>query len=119
VDDLLTDVKKGVWSELATGAPIDIYRRNLQKVYIQSLVDLLNPPPPTAPPAGLPRGYIIFTGDLKVTDVPSEARAQLVELKAEIAGAILKETDKISKYHLQDLEERIKEALNPTKTATP
>jgi hypothetical protein len=116
VDDLLTDAKKGVWSELATGAPIDIYRRNLQKVYIQSLVDLLNPPPPMPAPSGLPRGLIIFTGDLKNTDVPSEARAQLVELKNEIAGAIIRETDKISKYHLQDVEERIKQALNPTKT---
>jgi hypothetical protein len=113
VDDLLTDAKKGVWSELATGAPIDIYRRNLQKVYIESLVGLLNPAPAMAPPAGLPRGLIIFTGDLKNTDVPSEARAQLVELKNEIAGAIIKETDKVSKYHLQDVEERIKEALNP------
>jgi ribosomal protein S18 acetylase RimI-like enzyme len=113
VDDLLTDAKKGVWSELATGAPIDIYRRNLQKVYIESLVGLLNPAPPMAPPAGLPRGLIIFTGDLKTTDVPSEARAQLVELKNEIAGAIIKETDKVSKYHLQDVEERIREALNP------
>ncbi len=113
VDDVLNDVKKGVWSELPTGAPIDINRRNLQKVYIQSLVDLLNPPPPMPPPAGLPRGLIIFTGDLKNTDVPSEARAQLVDLKAEIAGAIIKETDKVSKYHLQDVEERIKQALNP------
>jgi len=113
VDDLLTDAKKGVWSELATGAPIDIYRRNLQKVYIESLVSLLNPPPPMPAPAGLPRGLIIFTGDLKTTDVPSEARAQLVELKNEIAGAIIKETDKVSKYHLQDVEERIREALNP------
>jgi len=113
VDDLLTDAKKGVWSELATGAPIDIYRRNLQKVYIESLMGLLNPAPPMAPPAGLPRGLIIFTGDLKNTDVPSEARAQLVELKNEIAGAIIKETDKVSKYHLQDVEERIREALNP------
>jgi Met-zincin/Domain of unknown function (DUF5117)/Domain of unknown function (DUF5118) len=113
VDDLLTDAKKGVWSELVTGAPIDIYRRNLQKVYIESLVGLLNPAPPMAPPAGLPRGLIIFTGDLKTTDVPSEARAQLVELKNEIAGAILKETDKVSKYHLQDVAERIKQALNP------
>jgi hypothetical protein len=113
VDDLLTDAKKGVWSELATGAPIDIHRRNLQKVYIQSLVDLLNPAPPMAPPAGLPRGLIVFTGDLKNTDVPSEARAQLVELKNEIVGAIARETDKVSKYHLQDVEERIKEALNP------
>jgi Met-zincin/Domain of unknown function (DUF5117)/Domain of unknown function (DUF5118) len=114
-DDLLTDAKKGVWGELATGAPIDMFRRNLQKVYVESLISLVNPPPPMVVPPGLPRGLVIFTGDIKNTDVPSIARAQLVELKNEIAAAILRETDKISKYHLQDLQERIKQALNPTK----
>jgi len=64
-------------------------------------------------PPGLPRGLVIFTGDIKNTDVPSIARAQLVELKNEIAAAILRETDKISRYHLQDLQERIRQALNP------
>lgn len=113
VDDLLTDAKKGVWSELPTGAPIDIYRRNLQKVYIESLSSLVNPAPAMAPPAGLPRGLIIFTGDIKNTDVPSEARAQLVALRTEITAAIPRETDKVSKYHLQDVLERIREALNP------
>jgi len=116
VDDLLTDAKRGVWSELPTGAPIDIYRRNLQKVYIEALGNLVNPAPPTAPPAGLPRGLVIFTGDTRNTDVPSVARAQLVELRSEITAAIPKETDKVSKYHLQDVLERIKEALNPKDT---
>lgn len=113
VDDLLTDAKKGVWTELATGATIDIFRRNLQKVYVEQLISLVSPAPPVAPPAGLPSGLVIFTGDIKNTDIPSIARAQLVELKNEIAAAILKEGDKVSKYHLQDVAERIKQALNP------
>jgi hypothetical protein len=113
VDDLLTDTKKGVWTELATGATIDIFRRNLQKVYVESLISLVSPPPPIMLPAGLPRGLVIFTGDIKNTDVPSIARAQLVDLKNEIAAAILKEGDKVSRYHLQDVAERIKQALNP------
>jgi hypothetical protein len=113
VDDLLTDAKKGVWSELPAGAPIDINRRNLQKVYIEALENLINPAPPIVPPAGLPRGLVIFTGDIKNTDIPSIARAQLVELRGEINAAILKETDKVSRYHLQDVLERIKQALNP------
>jgi len=116
VDDLLTDAKKGVWSELPAGAPIDIYRRNLQKVYIEALDNLVNPTPPMAPPAGLPRGLVIFTGDIRNTDIPSIARAQLVELRSEITAAIPKETDKVSKYHLQDVLERIKQALNPKET---
>jgi len=116
VDDLLTDAKRGVWSELPAGAPIDIYRRNLQKVYVEALDNLVNPGAPATVPAGLPRGLVIFTGDIKYTDVPSIARAQLVELRSEITAAIPKETDKVSKYHLQDVLERIKQALNPKET---
>ncbi|MBS1603229.1 MAG: zinc-dependent metalloprotease [Bacteroidetes bacterium] len=113
VDEMMSDAKKGVWGELSSASPIDIYRRNLQKVYVDALVSLLNSAPP-AIPAGLPPGMLLlFGGDIKNTDVPSVARAQLVELRAEIQAAAPRETDKLSKYHLQDLTERIKEALNP------
>ena len=115
VEDLLTDAKKGVWGELAAGGTIDPYRRNLQKQYVQSLIALIgNEAPQTgARPANLPRGLVIFTGDIRFTDVPSIARAQLVELRSEIGAAIARETDRVSKYHLQDVQERIKQALNP------
>jgi hypothetical protein len=74
----------------------------------------VNPAPPTPEPPGLPRAFAaLFAGDIKNTDVPSIARAQLVELKNEIAAAIPREKDKLSKYHLQDVQERIRQALNP------
>ena len=110
-DEFLTDVKKGVWTELPAAAAIDIYRRNLQKVYIDALISLINPTAPIIP--DLPRGFFINFPDTKNSDIPSIARAQLNELKNEIASAIPRETDKLSKYHLQDLLERIKQALNP------
>ncbi len=114
VDELLADVKKGVWTELDPAGTIEIFRRNLQKVYIDALISLVNPPPAVPEPAGLPRGFAaLFTGDIKNTDIPSIARAQLVELRNEITAAIPREKDKLSKYHLQDLLERIKQALNP------
>ncbi len=113
VDDLLNDAKKGVWAELVTGATIDIYRRNLQKQYIQVLIALINAELPVAPPAGLPRGLVLFTGDIRFTDIPSVARAQLAALRTEIAAALPRETDKVSKYHLLDVQERIRQALNP------
>jgi hypothetical protein len=113
VDEMLSDAKKGVWGELTSASPIDIYRRNLQKVYVDALVSLLDAAPP-AMPAGFPPGLLLLVGgDVKNTDVPSIARAQLVELRAEIQAATPRETDRLSKYHLQDLAERIKEALNP------
>ncbi len=115
-DELLADAKKSVWSELNTGAAIDIFRRNLQKTYIDALINLINPPPPTPVPAGLPRGLsVLFTGSIKNTDVPSIARAQLVELRSEALSAAARTTDKLSKYHLQDVAERIRQALNPNK----
>jgi hypothetical protein len=116
VDEMITDVKKGVWSELGAASPIDIYRRDLQKVYVEALGELVNPEPaaPRVPQAGGRGGFgAIFVGDIKNTDVPSIARAQLVALRAEVAGAIPRETDKLSKYHLQDIQERIKKILEP------
>ena len=113
VDELLADSKKGVWAELTTGATIDIYRRNLQKQYVQALIVLITTEAPPPVPANLPRGLVVFTGDIRFTDVPSVARVQLVELRGEIATALVKETDKLSKYHLLDVQERIRQALNP------
>ncbi|HMH21199.1 MAG TPA: zinc-dependent metalloprotease [Puia sp.] len=112
-DELLSDLKKSVWSELATGVTIDGFRRNLQKVYIDALVNLINPAPAIQIQGRIPRGFAIFTGNIKNTDVPSIARAQLVDLRTEITAAIPRTTDKLSRYHLQDVLERIKQALNP------
>ncbi len=118
IDELLGDAKKGIWSELGSASSIDYYRRNLQKTYVNALIILVNPPPPVVPAAGTggrgARGFAgLFTGNIKNTDVPSVARAQLVDLKNEIAAAIPRMTDKLSRSHLQDVQERIKEALNP------
>jgi ribosomal protein S18 acetylase RimI-like enzyme len=114
-DELLADLKKGIWGELATGSSIEIFRRNLQKTYIDALVSLINPSTAApALPAGLPRGFaVLFGGNIRNTDIPSIARAQLMDLRTEITAAIPRTTDKLSRYHLQDLLERIKQALNP------
>ncbi len=112
-EELVEDVKKEIWSELDARKPIDVFRRNLQKAYVDDLIILLNAPQSILPP-GLPRGFaILFGGDIKNTDVPSIARANLNELKNQISVAIPQTTDKLSRYHLQDVLERIKQALNP------
>jgi hypothetical protein len=115
VDELLADAKKGVWTELGAAGPIDSYRRKLQKEYIADLVALISDEPAPQPViiGTIPRGFNVFTGDIRNTDVPSAARAQLVELRTEISGAIPREADKASKEHLQDVVERIRRALSP------
>ena len=51
--------------------------------------------------------------DPKKTDVTSVVRAQLASLRAEAAAAAAGSTDNMTKYHLQDVAERIKRALDP------
>jgi hypothetical protein len=41
VDELMTDLRNGIFSELKTNAPIDIYRRNMQKNYMVNYVTYL------------------------------------------------------------------------------
>jgi hypothetical protein len=113
VDDMLNDVKKGVWSELATTKPIDNLRRNLQKTYIETLIGLLTPASTsTSVPAGF---FVLFPINVKNTDIPSIVRAHLTGLRSEILAAIPATTDKLTRYHLQDVAERIRKALDPYK----
>ena len=112
VNDLLSDLKQMVFTELAGKKPIDIYRRNLQKSYVERLGNILNP-------AALPGGFTIFFGsatqaiDTKKSDIFSYLKGHARELKALIDAASAGTMDKASKYHLQDLSDRLKKILDP------
>ena len=111
VEDLLADTHKGVFKELTSHQPITAWRRNLQKTYVESLISILNP---ASPPSGIPGGLVFFFGpNTKNTDLPSIARAELTDLRSQLLSCIPVTTDKLSRYHLQDLAERIRRALNP------
>ena len=112
VEDLLTDTHRGIWKELTTHRPIDGYRRNLQKTYADALIAIINPAPQ---PTGLPQqlSLLLFGPMAKNTDLPSIARAELTSLRSQVLAAIPATTDRLSRYHLQDVAERIRQALNP------
>jgi hypothetical protein len=112
-DDLLTDLEKGLWKELSQRGAIDPYRRNLQKQYIDILINLMSPAQPVIP-AGLPRGLLLFFGaDIKNTDIPSIARGHLTVLHRRILASANISRDKLSKFHLQDMAAKTDQALNP------
>ncbi|MGZ3924572.1 MAG: zinc-dependent metalloprotease, partial [Flavisolibacter sp.] len=74
--EMLTDLRKGVWSELAAKQPIDIYRRNLQKSYVEALDHLINPDPMSGIQISF-GGAITPTINPRTTDAISIAKAQL------------------------------------------
>ena len=120
LDDMFTDLRKGIWSELASGKTIDNFRRNLQKVHVEKMIALLNPPANATAGAGVGFSSPFFpaspaspVADPKKSDVISLTRAHLVALRAEVGAAIPRTSDKLSKYHLQDVLVRINQALDP------
>ena len=92
---LFTDVRRGIWSELATPArPIDQFRRNVQRIHIDALDARLNgaTPPP---------------------EIRALLRGELRTLRAEIVRALPAATDRMSRLHLEDARDQIDEVLDP------
>lgn len=106
INELLSDLKKGIWSELAAKKPIDIYRRNLQKSYINILNNILVPPTVTL--AGVTVGSVTDK-----TDNSSVIRAHFSSLRTEVNAAVNGTADQMTRFHLQDVIKRIDNALNP------
>ena len=110
IDEYFDDLKKGLWTELVTKKPIDNYRRNLQKSFVERLGSMVGPPT-----AQTSTGFVITFGppapDPRKTDIPSVARGMLRQLKAEIRAAIPTTTDRMSRFHLQDVADRIDRIL--------
>jgi hypothetical protein len=112
--DLFSDLKKGIWSELPARKPIDIYRRNLQKSYVNILSNLLAPAEITINLGG--GGFNVAPPvNINKSDIKSFVRAHLALLRSEVLAAAAGTTDAMSKYHLQDIANRIDETLNPNK----
>ena len=112
VERLLGDVGKGIWSELGSHRPTDPWRRALQKTYVESLISAAGSS--SGGSSGSFQGLVIFFGpNTKNTDLPSIAKAELTRLRQKLLTAIPLTTDTLTKYHLEDLAQRIRLALNP------
>lgn len=113
--DLFDDLRRGVWAELDGGAAIDVYRRNLQRAYIERLEYLLTQEPPAPPPQvqGLARNPV----DVSQSDIRALARAQLSEIEAAARRRLAATRDRVTRYHLADVAARIAGILRPAAAA--
>ncbi|MDN3667220.1 zinc-dependent metalloprotease [Algibacter miyuki] len=88
---LLQDVRYGIWMEAKTTKKVDVYRRNLQRAYIDRM------------------GFLITEN----SDVRALVRGELKILKGVLTNASNRATDTISKYHYKDCIEEINKILDP------
>ncbi|WP_375584508.1 zinc-dependent metalloprotease [Cyclobacterium xiamenense] len=103
--ELMDDLSKGIWSELAKGAPIDVNRRSLQRAHLERLDYLLSEDE---------SGRVASSLNASQSDIRPAARASLKTLQLQIQRAIPRTNDRMSKLHLEDCLERIKKVLEPS-----
>jgi Met-zincin/Domain of unknown function (DUF5117)/Domain of unknown function (DUF5118) len=111
--ELMGDLQKNIWTEIYSRKPIDVYRRNLQKAFIERFGSIINPAAPSSSSFG---GIVITFGpsvDARKTDIVSVAKGTLKSLRTDINAALPSITDKMTRYHLQDVLERIGKILDP------
>jgi hypothetical protein len=115
--EMVNDLRTGVWSELKSHQVIDIYRRNLQKSFVEKLIGNLTPDATTNPIASLSRGMVLSNDYSKTTDAISIVKAQLRQLATDIQTALPFYKEVSSRAHLQDVLDRINEVLKEQKKA--
>lgn len=115
VSELFSDLKKGIWSELKTHQPVDIYRRNLQKIYVERLIDYIQPEEKKATVSFGSRSSMPAKPklDSDLNDGLSIVKGQARSLISEIQQALPSITDNESRLHLLDVVDRLKTALDP------
>lgn len=113
LSDLLGDLKQNLFTELSSRKPVDIYRRNLQKAYVERIGNIINPPATAAGGIVITFGNAAPTVDTKKSDILSYLKGHARELKALTDAAAAGTADKATKYHLQDLSDRLKKMLEP------
>lgn len=114
VSAMISDLRRGIYSELSTRKPVDMYRRTLQKSLAEKLIAMTD----------TQSSGIVFTiggsgsasvsqGISKTSDAVSIARAELRILLNQLRSALPGYADTATRNHLKDVIERIDITLNP------
>ncbi|MGQ0765331.1 MAG: zinc-dependent metalloprotease [Gemmatimonadota bacterium] len=112
VAEFLEDVRRAIW----TSEP-DANRRTLQRVHVERLEALMNPPAP-ATPAGPPQAGggggpvppLLTPPNVRRSDISALARSQLRGLQAD-ARRLATSSTGVTRAHYQDIADRVEEVF--------
>ncbi|WP_431159030.1 zinc-dependent metalloprotease [Winogradskyella poriferorum] len=108
--DMMKELRRGLFSELRTGRKIDIYRRNLQRAYIERMEFIMTNEQPQVPAAF--RRFVRATNvDVSQSDIRAVVRAELKSLRSQLRNA--RGADSMSRIHIADALERVNNILDP------
>ena len=93
--EMLADLRRAVWWELETGAPVGPFRRNLQRGYLEEVEELLR------------------NEDALATDIAPLLRGELSAIREAAEAVATEPSDPLSGLHVEDVIARIGEILDP------
>ena len=93
--NMIRDLRKGIFSEANSTKNVDLYRRNIQKLFIERMNSLMK------------------DKNSKNSDISSIVRGELESLKNQINIASKRAINRITKYHYKDCLIQINNILNP------
>ena len=104
----MDDLRADVWAELEDRRPaVDVYRRNLQRGYVERLVALL-----TEDERDLPARFRYLGVDVSQSDVRAAVRGALREVRDDARAGAGRTTDAATRDHLLDVVARVDAAFD-------
>ncbi len=103
--DMLRDLRLGIWSETKIASNISVFRRNLQRAYLDRMTYLMTED------IDPKRSRQYF--NVNQSDVRALVRGELNELKRTLSVASKMALNTETKYHYRDCIARIEELLDP------
>jgi hypothetical protein len=102
---MMQDLRKGVFSEANVTKNVDVYRRNLQRGYVDRMAFLMT--------EDLESRRNDDYYNVSQSDVRALVRGELNTLKRQVAAAGNRQVNTVTKYHYRDLVKRIEDILDP------
>ena len=102
---MMQDLRKGIWSETNLTTNVDVYRRNLQRAYVDRMAYLMSEDMN-------PQSSAMYF-NVSQSDIRALVRGELNTLKRQVATAGVRAVNTVTKYHYRDIVKRIEDILDP------
>ncbi len=93
IGEMVDDLTTNIYREIGANATVDLYRRNLQRTFIEAMQRLIES----------------TDNSVEHTDIKALGRGTLMDLRTKLKGATSR--DKLTRYHIDDMVARIEKVL--------
>ncbi len=107
--EMLEDVRKGIWKEFYDRTDASVYRRNLQRAYLERMALMLEEPENESDPRAPGAATSAF---LEQSDIPALVKMELRELYNDLERFTPRSNQRVMYAHWMDVKDRIEEMLD-------